>query len=399
MMGGRTKSLKTLHVTGTFPIPPLGGMEMVTYCLPIELARQDFQVRVVCGTSMPRLEVIDGAQFIGLRSVRLSNWIWVPTPEAYHELNRLIEWADIVHIHNPAESIPLFAGWRSINTGKRTFFSILFSGMLRKHPRLLFRALGSIDELLVSNLLRRATRVQVKNVIDRERVSAITDRVCYIPDGIEKAIFEAPPDRESFLRGRNLLGRSPILLYLGRIHPYKGPSDFIEAAKFLQSSYPGLLGIIAGTGPTAEIARLRDLIHANLIGNVIYLAGSLTPQEKIAALDAADVVVVPSRSEFVEGFSIVSSEAWGRKRPVAAYPVGALKARVKNGINGFLAEDVSPRSLAEAIRKSLTITLEDIPEEVVPWSEIAKRVGDVYREMQSHPSSAAPDVLTKDDRT
>ena len=59
-MGRRTESLKTLHVTGIFPIPPLGGMEMVTYCLPIELARLDFQVKVVCGTPTPRMEVVDG---------------------------------------------------------------------------------------------------------------------------------------------------------------------------------------------------------------------------------------------------------------------------------------------------------------------------------------------------
>jgi glycosyltransferase involved in cell wall biosynthesis len=93
----------------------------------------------------------------------------------------------------------------------------------------------------------------------------------------------------------------------------------------------------------------------------------------------ADVVVIPSLSDIVEAYSIVASEAWARKKPVVAYSVGALKYRVKNGINGYLARPMDQKELAEKIAMALSKSLKfRLPSDVWSWNEVAGQFRQKY---------------------
>src|SRR5439155_24942314 len=70
-----------------------------------------------------------------------------------------------------------------------------------------------------------------------------------------------------------------------------------------------------------------------------------------AALDAATVLVLPSRSE---GMGRVLVEAFCRGRPAVASRVGGIVDLVRDGENGLLVPPQDPAALAEALVRVLS---------------------------------------------
>jgi glycosyltransferase involved in cell wall biosynthesis len=94
---------------------------------------------------------------------------------------------------------------------------------------------------------------------------------------------------------------------------------------------------------------VEELVRA-LPGQVEWSAS--VPNDEIAALlDAATVLVLPSRSE---GLGRIVVEALCRGRPVVATRVGGITDLVSGGENGLLVPPQDPASLADALVRVLT---------------------------------------------
>ena len=90
------------------------------------------------------------------------------------------------------------------------------------------------------------------------------------------------------------------------------------------------------------------------------------------ALSTFDMPVIPSLYDYVEVFSLVTSEAWARRKPVIASKVGELKFRVKHGINGLLIEPGNPKTLAKALQTIIEKPLKPKNMILLTWSQIAR---------------------------
>lgn len=98
--------------------------------------------------------------------------------------------------------------------------------------------------------------------------------------------------------------REPVILFLGRLTPQKGPRIFLEIAKKVLESGVKARFVIAGAG---EMERELMLEASSLgIGTHIMFTGFLTREEVEEALSISDIVVMPSVSE---PFGIVALEA------------------------------------------------------------------------------------------
>lgn len=168
-------------------------------------------------------------------------------------------------------------------------------------------------------------------------------RVEIVAPGVDHAFF-APGDR-SGARSALHLGDHPVLLFVGRIQPLKGPDVAVRALAALGRSDAILLivGGASGTEGNAEVAALKALVdELHLTGRVRFVPPQ--PHHVLSTYyRAADVVLVPSRSE---SFGLVALEAAACGTPVVASGVGGLLTLVDHGHTGFLVQRRDPHLFA-----------------------------------------------------
>jgi glycosyltransferase involved in cell wall biosynthesis len=105
------------------------------------------------------------------------------------------------------------------------------------------------------------------------------------------------------------------ILFLGRIDNAKGAFDILEIAQKIESRAPRRVRWdICGDGPLYEQLRIK---HGKMgLGPVVTLHGWLTPEMQHDLRALSHAVIVPTRSNFAEGFAMTAAEAILSGRPV-----------------------------------------------------------------------------------
>jgi D-inositol-3-phosphate glycosyltransferase len=168
-----------------------------------------------------------------------------------------------------------------------------------------------------------------------------------IAPGVEHAFF-APGDRGGARKALDLPPDGPVLLFVGRIQPLKGPDVAVRALAGLNRP-DALLLLVGGASGAAgddEMRLLRSLItELGVEGQVRFIEPQ--PHHILSTYyRAADVVIVPSRSE---SFGLVALEASACGIPVVAGGVGGLLTLVDHGASGFLVPNRDPQLYAEHV--------------------------------------------------
>lgn len=165
-----------------------------------------------------------------------------------------------------------------------------------------------------------------------------------IAPGVEHAFF-APGDRSGARNALDLPIDCPVLLFVGRIQPLKGPDVAVRALAELKRPNALLLivGGASGLEGADEMQHLQALItELGVEGQVSFIEPQ--PHHILSTYyRAADAVIVPSRSE---SFGLVALEASACGIPVVASGVGGLLTLVDHGATGFLVPDRDPRVYA-----------------------------------------------------
>lgn len=158
-----------------------------------------------------------------------------------------------------------------------------------------------------------------------------------------------PPPRDV----RPPSGGDPELLFVGRLQPLKGPDVAVRILAEVRRSRPtARLRIIGGTSGTGSGATgpqdLRDLAASLGVAEAVTIDPAVDQSELVARYHAADVVLVPSRSET---FGLVALEAQACGVPVVAAAVAGLEAVVGDG--GTLVPGHDPADHAAAVLRYL----------------------------------------------
>jgi D-inositol-3-phosphate glycosyltransferase len=259
-------------------------------------------------------------------------------------------------------------------------------------------------------LLREVDMIVAATRLDRAQMQfhygTEAERVVVIPCGVDTTTFR--PYDQTVARQRLGLAAEPtkIVLFVGRIEPLKGLDTLIRAMAILADrgdvSRSELQLLVVGGDAHAhadqwggEERRLRALVQALGITEIVQFIGSRTQGQLPLLYSAADVVAVPSH---YESFGLVALEAQACGTPVVASRVGGLTFTVEDGVSGFLEPWNDPSAFAgrieelllhEELRKTMGAQA-IVNARQYAWPHIAERVLDLYQmvEHQRKPAHA-----------
>lgn len=174
----------------------------------------------------------------------------------------------------------------------------------------------------------------------RELYGVSASRLAVIPNDRRGDEF-VPVDSAGREAARQHLGvHGPVVAYLGALAGEKRPGDVVEAL-----SGDDVDIVLAGQGPLAGELSARSTQRARLQ----VISSGVDPRTVLAA---ADVVVLPSRTEGMPGVVI---EALLSGVPVVASAVGAVPSMIADGRDGFLVAPGDIVGLRAAVRAVLAV--------------------------------------------
>ena len=154
-------------------------------------------------------------------------------------------------------------------------------------------------------------------------------KIDVVPNGIypEKYFKKVDPGRVKEKYGIHPL--NPTILFIGRMDLQKGPDLLVEAIPHVLWHRPDAKFIMIGDGGLRLHLewRVRDLG----VSHAVRFFGSAPFETLVDALNASDIVCIPSRNE---PFGIVLLEAWAAGKAVVATDVGGLRENIENFVDG-----------------------------------------------------------------
>jgi glycosyltransferase involved in cell wall biosynthesis len=216
---------------------------------------------------------------------------------------------------------------------------------------------GTVSGRLLPALAGRPTVLHVHDIVDRvPRFWSLADAVLAdsgavaerLRPRIDAHVVYCPveldvPDAPAPWPRRN--GGGPIVGFVGRIEPRKGPLDLVRAAAAIRAGAPGSRIVLVGDDPYDSAPEYAAQVRAGEgVEHVPWV------RDGAAVMRHFDVLVVPSRQE---PFGTVLAEAMAAGTPVVATRVGGLAEVVADGETGLLVAPGRPDELAAAVLEVL----------------------------------------------
>ena len=175
-------------------------------------------------------------------------------------------------------------------------------------------------------------------------------RIGVVPAGVDLDAFGPVGPRPAAVPGRD----GPLLLFVGRLQPLKGPDVAVRTLARVREHVPGarlaVIGGASGSGSGRSGPGQLSQLAASLGVDEAVSFHDPVPQPALAGwYRAADVLLAPSRSET---FGLVALEAQACGTPVVAADVPGLRATVRAG--GLLVSGHQPADHARAVVDVLT---------------------------------------------
>lgn len=261
--------------------------------------------------------------------------IGIPNPILAYKLIKKKNW-DGIHISSPEAPVGFaFSSVCSIlkkdfNTSYHTKLPEFIKSRFRPFPVELGYAWMKWCHRKSSKIL--VTTESIKEDLDRRKFG-------------NTEVWSRGVDRSLFYPIEKPKNNTPILVCVSRVSKEKNLEDFFN----LDLSYRK---IMVGDGPELESYKKK---YPN-----VEFVGKLTGKALAWYYQIADVFIFPSR---LDTFGVVIIEALACGTPVVAYPEPGPVDIIKNGVSGFLVDDLS-----QGISRALYLDRNAVYEESLKWS-------------------------------
>lgn len=343
-----------------------GGMNVYIRAVSEQLAARG--IRVDLFTRRRRADEPESTEIApGVRTVAVKAGSLTPIPKSDlprvlpQFLGGVLRWAraeggyDIVHSHywlsgwvgrsaKELLEVPLVATFHTLGKVKN------YSLAVGEPAELPARLQGETAVIHQADRIIAPTPLEASQLVGLYQ--AAPEQIRIVPPGVDHSIFS--PGSRARARERLHLSGLRLALYVGRLQPHKGPDVAVRTLAEAVAADPevaedlvlAIVGGPSGTGHGEEVSRVMQLANALGVAERVILFPPQHQEHLVDFYRAADVVLVPSRSE---SFGLVALEAQASGTPVVAASVGGLRFVVLDGSTGFLVEGHDPRDHASAM--------------------------------------------------
>lgn len=303
---------------------------------------------------------------------------WVPSLEpALGQCNGRF---DVVHgVNLSYESLPLVA----LRHARKTGVPFLFTPFLHLGEKVggaVYRYCTMAHQL---ELFRGSTKIIVQT--DREKEVLLTmgiegSKIEKVGAAVDLRQIQGG-DGQRFKQEHGI--ERPLAVYVGRVGYDKGAIHLVQAMQRLWDQGKEVDVALAGRVGRRFAGYYRSLPSS--IRERVKLLGSVSEDEKKDLLDAAEMLLLPSR---VDSFGIVFLEAWAYKKPVIGAAAGGVPEVIAEGEDGLLVPFGDVGALCERIAallddESLRRRLGEAGyrklSKLYTWDVVFSKLEDIYR--------------------
>jgi len=242
----------------------------------------------------------------------------------------------LIHTYDyaqPHSAVAIRAGER---TGTKTFLTVFdVHSMI---PRVWYKQVPMkiIDGYLARRTLPEASMVLVRapNLVSPIlEMGGKEERIRVTSSGVrDESLGEFDP--RGFRTRHGIDEGTPVVLFVGRLNPLKGPQYLVEAAPKILESFPDTRFVMVGPDQSgyAEVLKSR-VSKLGLTSKFLFLGPIYDFTEKMSAYSSCDVFVLPTS---YEGTSQSIFEAMAQGKPVVSTSVGGVPYQMTDGVEGRL---------------------------------------------------------------
>ncbi|MBC8159644.1 MAG: glycosyltransferase family 4 protein [Roseiflexaceae bacterium] len=355
----------------------VGGVESFVWDLARELARRGHAVTIFGGVGAVR-EHVPGVRVLLFPALPRTFWRTLPLLRRAYAETKLLERLsmaiaalpelvrggyDIVHIQKPYDLAP-------------TLLARTLGG-----PRVLLGCHGEDFYRGDRWLARQADGAVSCSAFNAQTIAArygFTPRVVF--NGVDTQLFQQVPADPS-IRPAGIPAAAPLLLFVGRLQPWKGVEYAIRAL----AAIPRAALLIAGEG--VDRPRLMALAHELGLSERVRFLGQVPRAQLPRYFSSVDLLVATSFASETFGIGLVEAQACGL--PVVATRFGGFPEVVNDGATGLLVPPQDSSALAIAIT---TLLADPVRRQAMSsaapawaaqfsWQRVADRVEQSYDEM------------------
>lgn len=303
--------MKILNVDMTLNAVLGGGTTERTFQMSRYLADAGCQCSILTtdfGLTQERVhDDLKGVEVIALPCLNRRFYIpYIPL----RKLDNIIAQFDIIHLMGHWTLLNALVYWSACRLRKP--YVVCPAGALPIYGR--SKLIKKLYNTLVGKrIIRNATRLIA---VTQDEISqflaygADGRRISVIPNGIHEPDYEDAD--EHFFREKYKLSGRPFILFVGRLNHIKGPDLLLNAFSTVAKRFSDHDLIFVGPD-SGMLKELQDLVQQHSLENRVFFLGFLNGRDKSLAYHAAELLVIPSRSE---AMSIVVLEAGTSGTPV-----------------------------------------------------------------------------------
>ena len=201
--------------------------------------------------------------------------------------------------------------------------------------------------IMIRHYLRSVDKIfAVSQALKEALLANGIDNVVVVRNGITLSDWGVEESGVDSFKTKYSLQHKKIVLFAGRLGPFKGSREIVKAMKYLAQDLEEAVLLVAGS-KNEYSTYMADSVKKFGLQNRVVAVGWLKGDSLKTAYKACDVVVVPSVC--FDSFPTVNLEAMASRKPVVGTCFGGTSEAIVDGVTGFVVNPYATKEMAQKI--------------------------------------------------